>query len=212
MAKAPAGLGLIYLIEYLSNDQEDPILIGHHGIMPIRFSNGGCDLIGGKTENTMVDPEYRSKFLYPRYESRFKKDYSKVCHVLFSTMGPKEAIRQRTAHGYKEVGEWKNLILSTRRALFAPAVHEFIGSDDTKYCLVQLDASTSESIPFDDFWQKCRSMYPLTNSRALKDIQWRFIDNPYQKYLWVFFGINQTRMKLKGMLSLGFRRETDQLQ
>ena len=160
----------------------------------------------------MVDPEYRSKFLYPRYESRFKKDYSKVCHVLFSTMGPKEAIRQRTAHGYKEVGEWKNLILSTRRALFAPAVHEFIGSDDTKYCLVQLDASTSESIPFDDFWQKCRSMYPLTNSRALKDIQWRFIDNPYQKYLLGIFWNQSNSHEIEGYAVIRLPQETDQLQ
>lgn len=170
------------MIEYRDDPQHAPILIGHHGIMPIRFSNGFDDWVAGKTENTMVDPAYRDKLIYPRFESRFKRLYSASCDVLFSTMGPKEAIRQRLAHGYKEVGEWKNLLLSHRRALSASIIRRFRGNKSLNHCLLPLDFGAIESIPFDDFWQKCRAMYPLTTSRESRDIQWRFIDNPYQRY------------------------------
>ena len=113
----PAGQGSIYLIHAKSDENVDPLLIGHHGIIPLRFSDNNYIGIAGKTENTMVDPAYRNKILYPRYESRFKAQYSNKYDVLFSTMGPPAAIKQRRVHGYIEVGTWEIFTLSTRRAL-----------------------------------------------------------------------------------------------
>ena len=196
--RAPAGPGYIYLIEYRDDPKNEIILVGHHGIMPIRFSNGSDDWIAGKTENTMVDPAYRDQLIYPRFESRFKRSYSANCDVLFSTTGPKEAIRQRTAHGYKEVGEWKTLLLSSRRALSTSSIHRFARSRSKKHCLMPLDLAAIKSIPFDDFWQKCRCMYPLTTSRASKDIQWRFVDNPYHDYLISIFWNQENAQEIDG--------------
>ena len=53
----------MWLIE-ATDEQGNVKLIGHHGVMPIAFSNGETDLLFGKTENTMVLPEYRKKILY----------------------------------------------------------------------------------------------------------------------------------------------------
>ena len=78
--KSPAGPGDIWLIF----DKSKNLLIGHHGIMPIRFTNKKQNLTFGKTENTMVLPEYREKILYLRYEKKFKNFYEKKisCFVL----------------------------------------------------------------------------------------------------------------------------------
>ncbi len=70
--QAPGGKGDIWLIEATDNDGTTN-LVGHHGIMPIRFSRGQENLLFGKTENTMVRPEFRSRILYPRFERRFAK-------------------------------------------------------------------------------------------------------------------------------------------
>jgi hypothetical protein len=46
----------MWLIE-ATDDSGNVKLIGHHGVMPIAFSDGDTDIIFGKTENTMVLPE-----------------------------------------------------------------------------------------------------------------------------------------------------------
>ena len=84
--KAPGGEGDIWLIEAVNHDGEKN-LIGHHGIMPIRFSRGEENLLFGKTENTMVRAEYRRRILYPRFERRFAGVYEARFDALFSTMG-----------------------------------------------------------------------------------------------------------------------------
>ncbi len=79
---APGGKGEVWVIEAeLPNGQK--MLIGHHGIMPVRFSYGQDDLLFGKTENTFVHPDFRSKILYPRFERRFAYHYENRFHALF---------------------------------------------------------------------------------------------------------------------------------
>lgn len=103
--EAPGGTGEIWLIEAEEKSGEATI-IGHHGIMPIHFSSGAQNLLAGKTENTMVHPAYRPKILYPRYERHFLSEYENKFDLLFSTMGPAAALRQRMALGYKADKRW----------------------------------------------------------------------------------------------------------
>ena len=102
---APAGQGEIWLIEY-EEDNGKKTLIGHHGLMPLYFSNGEQDLVVGKTENTMVLPNYRRKMLYPKLERKFLESYKHRFDLLFSTKGPAPAIRQRKAMGYDAKERW----------------------------------------------------------------------------------------------------------
>jgi hypothetical protein len=104
---APGGHGEIWLIEEKKTDGRTR-LIGHHGVMPIRFTCGEKNLVAGKTENTMVHQEYRRKILYPRYEQKFLKQYNKKFDLLFSTRGNASALRQRKALGYKAEQRWLN--------------------------------------------------------------------------------------------------------
>ena len=104
---APGGHGEIWLIEEQKTDGRMR-LIGHHGVMPIRFTCSDKNLVAGKTENTMVHQDYRRKILYPMYEQQFLKQYRKKFDLLFSTMGPDSALRQRKALGYKAEQRWLN--------------------------------------------------------------------------------------------------------
>lgn len=102
---APAGEGEMWVIE-ANEDDGSTHIIGHHGLMPLFFSKGDETVIAGKTENTMVHPEFRRKVLYPPHEKRFLKNYSDRFDLLFSTMGPSAAMRQRKALGYDDTRRW----------------------------------------------------------------------------------------------------------
>ena len=103
--RAPGGVGDVWLIE-VENEDGSVKLIGHHGIMPIRFSCGEKNLLAGKTENTMVHPAFRRKILYPKYEKQFLAAYENRFDLLFSTIGPAPALRQRKALGYRAEKKW----------------------------------------------------------------------------------------------------------
>ena len=205
--EAPGGKGDIWLIEAISDDGETK-LIGHHGIMPIRFSLGNEDLLFGKTENTMVLPEYRSKILYPRYERRFAQVYEDRFDALFSTFGHATAIRQRRAMGYAFSSKWVQLriptsgtgnILFVYRALRSRlGLKESDGSElvrrspgdiaitsgTSPFELRALDDAQTRNEPFfDSFWPDCRSEYGLTPRRDRKDLDWRFWSNPNTSYI-----------------------------
>ena len=96
----PAGRSEMWLIEETLDDGSAR-LIGHHGVMPFRATIDGNDCLVGKTENTMVHPDHRSRILYPRFERRFLAAYEPRFAMLFSTTGPAAAIRLRKAMGYE---------------------------------------------------------------------------------------------------------------
>jgi hypothetical protein len=114
--EAPAGQGEIWLIETADSSPkgDGPDLVGHHGLMPLFFSSNGKTFVAGKTENTMVDPGFRRKLLYPKFEKQFLADYSERFDVLFSTIGPAAPLRQRKALGYDDSRSWLFLEIGLR--------------------------------------------------------------------------------------------------
>jgi len=205
--QAPGGRGEIWLIEAF-DDSGKSELIGHHGIMPVRFTDGNDDLLFGKTENTMVLPEYRSRILYPRFEKRFANEYEPRFDALFSTGGPPEAIRQRRAQGYRFSAKWVRVQIPTSRlgairllykALLgkmggAGASREVaddgpepsieIGRTGSPWWLRALRDHEARKEPFfDSFWPNCRAGYGLTPRRDKGDLDWRFWSNPYSRHI-----------------------------
>lgn len=193
--QAPAGAGDMWLIEATHPDGRVE-LIGHHGIMPIRFTSGDNDLLFGKTENTMVLPEYRQKILYPRFERRFAKEYETRYHALFSTMGPAAAIRQRKAMGYTAENHWLNLehaywpwgsfvraaqhprlakLQKLANLLFQPNFNKHMPEG-----VVLLTAKEAREDEFlKSYWNNARKNWGVSPSRAAEDLAWRYWDNPY---------------------------------
>jgi len=198
---APEGPGDIWLIEATHPDGNVE-LIGHHGIMPVAFSNKAVDLRFGKTENTMVLPHYRKKILYPRFEKKFQKEYVGKYDALFSTMGPPTAIRQRKAMGYDFPVEWLTSrytysFISEVSFAWSLLVDKFQPNRDFavpfgKQCATYVtllnngllsDQDALSSSFFDAFWEGARLNFNLAPSRRKQDLAWRFWTNPYKDHL-----------------------------
>lgn len=201
---APAGVGEIWLIE--ADEGCGKKVIGHHGVMPLRFSLGVDDLLFGKTENTFVHPEYRDKILYPRFESRFRYHYESRFDALFSTTGPSAAIRQRQAQGYESSRRWVDYLWAVNfgrclRFFSDSVVRRILPRTSTKsariHALHQLPAKVTvdgvkieahsssgaeRSDFFDTFWDSIRTRYPITACRRSADLKWRFWDNPHVEH------------------------------
>ncbi len=200
---APGGNGGIWLIETAGTDA--PKLVGHHGVMPVRFSNGESDLLFGKTENTMVLPDHRNRLLYPRFERRFANAYEPRFDALFSTFGDASAIRLRKAMGYDFSSTWVQLQIPTsRRADYglllavllrrlglaagrrrdASAVDHAVRRRTNPLPLRSLDDDAApRDAFFDRFWAEHRRNFRLTPRRDKDDLNWRFWTNPYVSYV-----------------------------
>lgn len=197
--QSPAGESEMWLIEAELEDGSTR-LVGHHGVMAEEFSYHGKDIRVGKTENTMVLPDFREKILYPRFEKSFLKEYEKNFHALFSTTGPTAAIRLREAMGYKFNQEWKSLYFGKEPLLSASIVlgrllprvsfnltqalstASPISIDNT---LIQVLKPNDSSFDFDDFWKIAASGYGLTPRRTRANLLWRFWSNPYHAHITV---------------------------
>lgn len=196
--QAPGGAGDIWLIE--ANHPDGRVeLIGHHGIMPIRFNCGEQDLLFGKTENTMVLPEYREKILYPRFEMRFASIYEPRYHALFSTMGPAAAIRQRKTLGYVSGCRWydmefaigilASMVKVARRPRFLflrSLLGTFLQPRECSWSTHGVRLLTAEQARTDSFlqsfWLRSRANWGIAPSRCPEDLAWRYWDNPYSRH------------------------------
>lgn len=196
--QAPAGPGDIWLIEAMHPDGRIE-LIGHHGIMPVRFTWGEKDLLFGKTENTMVLPEYRRKILYPRFERQFAEAYEPRYHALFSTMGPAEAIRQRKAMGYTAEHRWvrtenghepwgslARLAAHPRFRAIRPLVSVCGRSNPRARLPKDVEVLSADEARKDlflaDYWARARRNWGVSPRRDAEDLSWRYWDNPYSSH------------------------------
>ena len=193
--ESPAGDSEMWLIE-AELDDGSRRLIGHHGIMAEAFTYRGTPVRVGKTENTMVLPEYRQKLLYPRFEKLFLGEYQNRFHALFSTTGPAPAIRLRQAMGYEANQRWVGVyvgiepflsidLVRERRALTPRDLQARIKVASSVSMggarVTCLDGSDSD-FDFDHFWQLASPQYGLTPARTRANLQWRFWSNPYVQH------------------------------
>lgn len=195
--QTPAGQSEMWLIEAHLADGSTK-LIGHHGVMALNFTYQGIPIRVGKTENTMVLPEFREKILYPRYEKIFLSQYEHKFHALFSTMGPPEAIRLRKAMGYEATQNWQrfyigsepSLSLSLIRnkffkkesvSLYSKLPEEAIIKNTT--IKTHLHEKIDSNFDFDSFWKTTSNKYTFTPSREKSDLLWKFWSNPYREHV-----------------------------
>lgn len=190
---SPSGAGEIWLIHDESNESK---LIGHHGVMPVRFTCKDLDLTFGKTENTMILPEYRPKIIYPRFEKIFKDEYQSKFHCLFSTIAPRVVLKLRKLLGYETSVKWA--IVEVRLGLkseFSYLISKFKKKQNhsNSQCVLTREANlfkhgflsdecAIEAPFFRKFWDQSRLNYSIAPRRDYDDLMWRFWTNPYRRY------------------------------
>jgi hypothetical protein len=104
----PEGQGSIWVLEWEDNNRKE--VVGHHGLIPIRFNYFGQPMLVGKTENTMVHPGYRKKIIYFKYEEKFVEETRKRFDLLYTTAGSGVIGKIRRQLGYSIVGGYAQYV------------------------------------------------------------------------------------------------------
>jgi hypothetical protein len=108
----PEGWGSMWLL--VDNDTDK--IIGHHGLIPVKFSVCGRTILAGKTENTVMHPQYRGKGIYYPFEAKFHEEARERFQLLYTTIGVAEQGKVRIKLGYVAVGGYTHYIKATDRS------------------------------------------------------------------------------------------------
>jgi hypothetical protein len=108
----PEGWGSMWLLE----DTDTGKIIGHHGLIPIKFSYFGSPILVGKTENTHLHHPYAGKGVYYPFEVKFIEEAKDRFGLLYTTQGAGAPGRVRLKLGYAIVGRYAHYIKVTKRS------------------------------------------------------------------------------------------------
>ncbi|MFO7693308.1 MAG: hypothetical protein R6V57_09515 [Vicinamibacterales bacterium] len=199
---APAGPGHHWVVESEGPDGA-PLIVGHHGLAPLRFRWMGEDVVVGKTTKTLVLPEFRPHLLYLRFERDCLLEAEASYDATYS-VGP-GAARFRGPLGYG--GEDRMVVLERallppglvwRAAAGAPSALQS-GADPwvrpalrvlaavhtrPSLQLEEIPAAEAAASPFfDDLGRRAECPGVLSPSRTPADLAWRFWDNPLKGFI-----------------------------
>ncbi|HSS96678.1 MAG TPA: hypothetical protein VLK33_06605 [Terriglobales bacterium] len=195
---APGGPMDSWVIE---NQQPDSAwkIVGHHGLCPTRFTLGEQDLLCGKTTNTMLLPEFRSRFLYLRFEQECLRESGKRFDATYSC-APGTA-RLRKPLGYVGDGAWIHMArgVQTPEAVSRilgflsgryphctwgkikdaiVAISESIGRKSSLSLTEYSSMEAARAVFFKDFWNQARQYAGMSPRRDIADLDWRFWQRP----------------------------------
>lgn len=107
----PEGQGNIWVIQ----ETESGEIIGHHGLIPIRFVYFGKPVLAGKTENTILHPKYKGTGIYFKYERGYVREAERRFDLLYTTAASGVPGKIRLQLGYGIVGGYARYIKITNR-------------------------------------------------------------------------------------------------
>ena len=190
------GKSLIYLVK------DGDRIVGHFADVPRRFSVDGKVVLGTLSLDLMVHPDYWRKGIFAAmatYGARRVKQEN----GLFMTAFP---IRSETILGLKKVG-WKEVVdlpvlvypirfrgILNRYIHFPPlsllagGIARFFyalfleGKKGEKTVGAEIERVEELDAPFDEFWQKASSLYPITGVRNRNYLTWRYLRHPTRSY------------------------------
>lgn len=201
----PSGPALIWTI----TEAETSRIVGHHGIVPTPLVRGNAVLPAGRTENTIIEKEFRSKIFYPGMERKALEEALGSLRILYTVNaalpGP---LRRRL--GYALVGRWTVYLprvgpayllglLKRARDRLAPwcpdaalalaatvvgAIARLVAGMRRGVAAEVSEIEDVDAIgtEYDAFWRNARGRYDLTVDRTLEFLRWRFRDNPHLAY------------------------------
>jgi len=199
---APGGPMDSWVIEDEQRDGPWKI-VGHHGLCPTRFTFGDQDLLCAKTSNTMLLPEYRSNFLYLRFEQECLREADKRFDATYSCAAG--TARLRKPLGYVGNSVWIHMVrglqtpeMISRLLGLAADRHPRSVWEKIKCGIAAISSSINYKSPlqlteycsneapqaafFVDFWNSARAVAGISPRRDIADLIWRFWQRPDFKY------------------------------
>ena len=188
--RKPGKPSFIRVLEYNSRP------IAHWALLTHDLCIDGMTHLGGKTENAMIEPEFRGKGLFVPFEKEFlKQAYAEGIEVPWSSLSA--AAKIHCQGGFRPVGKLvfyfryvhfrsfiKNFSLSflstyLSRVKKKMMLRDFraLSTQNSNRVNFRKMAKFDESIKF--LWDKCKTHFGITISRDSDYLNWRFIDNAY---------------------------------
>lgn len=198
------------MYSWVLEDSKSYRIIGHYGLIPIEFIYFGKTVLAGKTENTMLHPQYRSRGLYQPFEVSCIHKASQIFSLIWVSYSA--ATTTHAKAGYILVGElilyiYINKTSITRilensikdrisngiisiflQKLSQPIAHifAFLFSKniviDSEIKLEKVKTIDSIAKKIIELWDNVKANYGITVQRSIPYLQWRIFDNPYLKY------------------------------
>jgi hypothetical protein len=171
-------------------------LAGHHGLCPVRFTLGARDLLFAKTVNSFLLPDFRSRFVYLRFEQRCLAEVEREFDATYTLA--QYAVRMRAALGY----DTGTVEMDFEQGLRVPGIlsrllmrlvwrfphartlrpWHVLPKRKSALALLEMDGATARNSRFfADFWNEARATAGLAPRRDVTDLAWRFWDRPGQR-------------------------------
>lgn len=203
----PEGWGSIWILE----DSDTGKIVGHHGLMPFKFSYMGRTILVGKTENNVIDSQYRGKGIYSTFAAKCLEEAKERFDLVFTTAG--SGAKRRVRQGYAVVAGYTLYIKATKKScldkLVASIMNErtrnkFItallvgacklsdiilmlffsrkGPTDKAIKLERVTNIDAVAEELDKFWERNKGKFGITIDRNSRYLKWRIFDNPNLSY------------------------------
>ena len=195
--EGPDGRALIYIVEDRNK------IVGHFADIPRRFIVEGEVVLGTLSLDLMVHHDYWRRGIFQAM-GKYGAQRVKQKNVLFLTAFP---IRLETIQGLKKIG-WKEVVelpvlvypikfsgIVNRYLHFSP-LGVFIGGMARFFYFLLYGLERRKEIggveiekvgvldePFDGFWQKALSLYPILGIRNRNYLTWRYFKHPTRDYV-----------------------------
>jgi len=204
----PDGVGWIYLVE------EGDKIIGHLADLPKRFSVQGRIVLGTLTHDMMVHPDYRRRGVSTataklgiRRVEREKGEFMTAYAVRM------ESLNSLLKVGWKAVVELPVLVFPIRfygianRYLHFKPMSLLIGGIARSFYFLLFGQRKKKRVngveikrvheldePFDLFWEKATTLYPVMGVRDRNYLNWRYLRHPTRKYV-IYRALERGEMK-----------------
>lgn len=165
-------------------------VIGHQGVIPVKLHVGGCSVPAARTENTMLDPDYRKQLYWPAFEKQLLREFEQQFDVLFTCAGKGAPAVVRRRMGYKPVAAWETHQLAVTPAHWATRKLGSLGRTAQVLGGLSLPRppagweleETRDLTRIARLWEAVRGDYPLAAERDAATLDWRFARHPFHNY------------------------------
>lgn len=161
----PAASGVIDLV------WDGNILAAHYAVTAVKLQINGQDWLTGLSGTTMTHPNYRGRGLFPVLARR---TYSRMAEMgMAMVWGFPNTLSHR---GFIRDLNWRDIYEIPKFQLLLDAKIKF---QTVRDYIVELSAFDER---FDRLWERVKSSYSIISRRDYAHLQWRYIQNPSERY------------------------------